>query len=251
MQEGAEEKYCQLTHPERTHSYLRKWPGLSECARDNANILALYAPQLTIRGFDDGLADVFDELLEHPYEDSLQFVSYDNPQTVDGEAPLCGEAIAWRHHCFGNYTDGELADFFVTAHTHHYSRQVHDGFTCLVWLLTDAANWLPRAHRDRLTNGMRAKTYWWATSSVELDNPFYEALVRKTKSTFRFSRAVQTGFEELVQKALRDLGIAESVGAICRRFREGGFVQGYFDEQDRMPEARAQGRKRSSGRRIR
>ncbi len=91
------------------YNYLRKWPGLLECGRNNAGILALYAPQLTIRGFDDGLADVFDELLKTSYEDSLHFFSYSDPDTVDGKPPLCGEAIAWRHHNLGNYTDGELA----------------------------------------------------------------------------------------------------------------------------------------------
>lgn len=97
MHEGARQKYCQLTHPERIHRYLRKWPGLLECSRANASVLALYAPQLTIRGFDDDLADVFDELLTSSYQDSLQFFSYSNPDTFDGKEPLCGEAIAWRH----------------------------------------------------------------------------------------------------------------------------------------------------------
>lgn len=213
------------------------WPtGMQP--RSNASVLALYAPQLTITGFDDDLADVFDELLKSSYEDSLQFFSYSNPETFDGEEPLCGEAIAWRHPKFGNYTDGELAWRFVNAHTHDYSRRVHDGFTCLVWLLTDAANWLPEAHRARLTNGMRTRTYPWAADIVGSDNAFYDALWRKTKSTFRFSREVRSGLEELLEGALKELGIAESVATISRRFVEDGFVEGYFDEQDRLREKR-------------
>jgi hypothetical protein len=251
MQEAAEQKYCQLTHPERIHHYLRKWPGLLECGRANASILALYAPQLTIRGFDDGLSDAFDDLLKVSYRDSLHFFSYSDPGTIDGNEPLCGEAIAWRHPQFGNYTDRELASSFVNAHTHDYRRTVHDGFTCLVWLLTDAANWLPETHRSRLTNGMRTHTYWWATSThtVSSDNTFHEALWRRTKGTFRFSREVRSGLEELVQAALNELGIAESVAAICRRFMEGGLVEGYFDEQKRIREIRLRNEKRSSAKR--
>src|SRR5215471_3483174 len=109
-------KILSAHHPERIHRYLRKWPGLLECGRANASILALYTPQLTIPDFDDGFADVFDELLKFSYQDSLQFFSYDNPDTFDGKEPLCGEAIAWRHTKFGNYTDGELASSFVNAH---------------------------------------------------------------------------------------------------------------------------------------
>jgi hypothetical protein len=248
MEEGTRQKYCQLTHPERIHRYLRKWPGLLECGRANASILALYAPQLTITGFDDGLADVFDELLKSSYQDSLQFVSYSDPETFNGKEPLCGEVIAWRHPKFGDYTDGELASSFLYAHTHDYSREVHDGFTSLIWLLTAAANWLPEAHRVRLTNGMRTRSNLWAASYhiVRKDNPFYAALWRKTKSTFRFSREVRSGLEELLEGALKELGIAEGVAAISRRFVEGRFVEGYFDEQNRLREGRSARRKKSS-----
>jgi hypothetical protein len=109
MQEGNAEKYCQLTHPERIHSYLRKWPGLLDCCRDNPSITALYAPQLTIPGYDEGFVEVFDNLLKCPYPEALHFSSYSDPKTIDGKEPLCGEAIAWRHPTFGNFTDGELA----------------------------------------------------------------------------------------------------------------------------------------------
>lgn len=118
---------------------------------------------------------------------------------------------------------------------------MHGGFTCLIWLLTDVANWLPEAHRARLTNGMRTRTYPWAASTdiVGSDNGFHDALWRKTKSTFRFSRQVRSGLEELLEGALKELGISESAAAISRRFMEGGFVEGYFDEQNRLREKRA------------
>jgi hypothetical protein len=62
--DGEERNLCQLTHPERVHEFLRKWPGLLECSRANPGVLAMYAPQLTIPGFDDGFANVFDALLD-------------------------------------------------------------------------------------------------------------------------------------------------------------------------------------------
>ncbi|MGE3968677.1 MAG: TIR domain-containing protein [Dongiaceae bacterium] len=246
MQEAAENSYCQLTHPARIHEYLRKYPGLLECGRANASVLALYAPQLTIRGFDDGLSDVFDDLLKVSYGQSLQFFSYSDPDTIDGNEPLCGEAVAWRHCQFGNYTDSELASSFVNAHTHDYSRTLYEGFACLVWLLTDAASWLPEAHRRRLMNGMRTRTYWWVTSTTagRGKSIFHEALWRRSKSTFRFSREIRSGLRDLVQAALNELGIAESADVISRRFMEGGFVEGYFEEQQRNRELRSRSRHR-------
>ncbi len=68
--DGEERNLCQLTHPERVHEFLRKWPGLLECSRANPGVLAMYAPQLTIPGFDDGFADVFDALLDPSRNDA-------------------------------------------------------------------------------------------------------------------------------------------------------------------------------------
>jgi len=238
MQEGNEEKYCQVTHPERIHRYLRKWPGLLECCQANPSILALYTPQLTIPGYDDGLVDAFDDLLRSTYRESLHFFGYSGPDTIDSKEPLCGEAIAWRHPTFGNFTDGELASSFVNAHTHDYQREVHEGFTCLVWLLSDGANWLPDRVRSRLLNGMRMKTYTWAASihRIDGDNAFNDALVGSIKSKFRFSRNVRAGLETLIDYSLRALGLRETSATISRRFVEGGFAAAYFDEKDRWRE---------------
>lgn len=235
MNEGEEQNYCQLTHPDRLHRYLRRWPGLLECCRMNPDVLAVYAPQLTIPGFDSGLADVFDELLKRPYRDSLSFFGYSDPETIDGKEPLCGEAIAWRHPTCGNFSDGELASSFVGAHTHHYGRRVHGAFTCLTWLLADAANWLPELLRKRLMNGMRTNTYSWSTEThvAGTDNAFFDALWRGTKSKFRFSREVRSGLQDLIGHALKELGIVESAAGIAQRFAQGGFVEGYFEDSDR------------------
>jgi hypothetical protein len=236
--EASETKYCQLTKPDQIHRYIRSWPGLFECCRANPEILALYAPQLTIPGFDDGFADVFDELLNRSYDDSLHFFAYSGPYTIDGEDPLCGEAIAWRHPRFGNYTDSELASSFVNAHTHHYLRTAHEGFTCLVWLLTDAAKWLPEHVRSRLLNGMRTKTYWWSSDThlADGDNAFHEALLGSTRSKFRFSPRVRAGLEDLIGFALKELGITERTSIIRQRFMDAGLVEGYFAEKDKWRE---------------
>jgi hypothetical protein len=89
---------CQISDPEEIHAFLRRWPGLMECARDNPGTLAMYAPQLTIPGLDDGFADVFDTLMKPGRKDAYQMPGYGGPpKTTDGKPPLCGELVAWRH----------------------------------------------------------------------------------------------------------------------------------------------------------
>ena len=60
-----EEKICQLTHPEKVHEFLRKWPGLYECAESNApDSTRFTSRKITIPRFDSGFEDSFDELMK-------------------------------------------------------------------------------------------------------------------------------------------------------------------------------------------
>jgi hypothetical protein len=158
--DGEEQRFCQLTHPELVHNFLQRWPGLLECARANPGVLAMYAPQLTIPGYDNGLIDVFDALIDPARTDAYQMPGWGEPETLDGQKPLCGELIAWRHRSLGNYADRELAYSFVHAHDSYYSRYSFNTFECLAWLLSNDANWLPQRLRDTLLEGTRKRDIW-------------------------------------------------------------------------------------------
>jgi hypothetical protein len=231
--DGEEQKLCQLTHPEKIHEYLRKWPGLFECSRANPGVLAMYAPQLTIPGFDDGFADVFDELMKPDRDDAYQMPGYGgSPETTDGKNPLCGELIAWRHPSFGNYANKEIAYSFVLAYNFHYSRRLYNGFECLTWLLTDRACWMPQRLRDVLIEGMRDRTHWWLTDIANSPNAFFDALFRLPRSRFKFTREVRSAVTDLVAEALQKLSVQESSTIIAERFIQGEFVEGFYSERD-------------------
>jgi hypothetical protein len=198
----------------------------------------MYAPQLTIPGFDDGFADVFDALLDPTRDDAYQMPGYGRTETTDGKEPLCGELIAWRHPTFGNYTDKELAYSFVNAHDHHYSRHLFSNFECLTWLLSDDASWMPQRLRETLFEGSRNKTYWWSNEIMDFANAFSDALLHRTRSKFRFTREVRSAIVESFTTALQKLRIQENPAIIAERFMTQGFVDGYYDEQDRIRLAR-------------
>jgi hypothetical protein len=237
--EGEERNLCQLTHPERVHEFLRKWPGLLECSRANPGVLAMYTPQLTIPGFDDGFADVFEELMDPARDDAYQMPGYGGrPETTDGKEPLCGELIAWRHPTFGNYTDKDLAYSFVHAHDGHYSRHLFRSFECLAWLLSDDASWMPQRLRDTLLEGMRNRTYWWSTDIMDSTNAFSDALLHRARSKFRVTREVRSAIVKLFAAALRKLDIPEKPAAVAERFVARGLIEGFYDEQERIRLAR-------------
>ena len=241
--DGDEQGLCQLTPPEQVHRFLRKWPGLIECARANPGVLAMYAPQLTIPGFDDGLSDVFEDLMDPSREDAYQMPGYGGPpETVDGKKPLCGELIAWRHPSFGNYTEAELAYSFVTAHDFHYSRQLYGGFDCLIWLLSSAANWMPRKLRDALLGGMRRRTHWWLMNFGE-QNKLSHFLITNSRRSFKFTGEARSAISEMITDTFDKLSINDDPNVVAERFVHGGFIEGYYKELESM-----RARRKTSGR---
>lgn len=230
----------QITPPERVHEFLRKWPGLLECAESNPGTLAMYAPQLTIPGFDDGLELVFDELMHPENPNAYQSPGYGGgPETIDGTPPLCGELVAWRHPSLGNYQNKALAYSFVRAHDFSYSRQAVSDLGCLAWLLSDASNWLPGKIRDALLNGMRDSTYWWTSEMWGSSDVLSHAFFDKTRSKFRYTRSVRAAITDLFEKEMTRFVSTNSAAEICERFISRDFVDAHFEEQERIRHIRS------------
>ena len=236
--DGKERKICQLTQPETVHSFIREWPGLLECARRNPATLSLYAPQLTIPGFDDGFEDEFDELLSPERASSCEAFRYGRAATVDGNPPLCGDFVAWRHPTYGNYTPGELSYQFAKAHDAHYSREVFNGFECLVWLLCDESCWMPERLRETLKRGFRDRVSWWVTEVSDSSDAVLAALDARPKSRFSYTRTLRAELTHSCAKALHKLVIDEDAKKVVSNFIEGGFLEGHYKERERFREAR-------------
>ena len=228
---------CQLTHPETVHAYLREWPGLLECARRNPATLALYAPQLTIPGFDGGFVDVFDDLMSQEKISSCEAFRYGRAHTVDGDSPLCGDFVAWRHPTYGNYTPGELSYEFVNAHDGSYSRRVFNAFECLIWLLSDESSWVPQELRETLIRGFREQVSWWTIQVADPIDAVLTALLRQPKSRFCYTRTLRAELAGSCDQALKKLEIGEDAEKVASRFIEGRFLESYYEEEERIREA--------------
>jgi hypothetical protein len=226
-----EQGLCQLTRPDAIHDFLRSMPGMIETVRQSPGTLAMYAPQLTLPGFDQGLADVFDALLDKPRKDAYESIGYGGWGTVDGAAPACGELIAWRHPELGNLTKRHLAFSFVHAHDYHYSRRSHSTFDCLAWLLADDSAWLPARIAQPLKEGFREGGMWFRDPN-DMNNPFVAALYKHSSKGFRLTRTVQQGAHELFAGAASRLGLETPAQTIAVRFFESGFIEAYYSWED-------------------
>jgi TIR domain len=236
--EAEERGLCQLTHPEILHAFLRAKPGMVETARQSPGTLAMYAPQLTLPEYDDGLADVFEALLDPERKDGFEMPGYGGWETVDGKAPACGELIAWRHSIFGGLTNRHLAYSFVNSHDGSYSRRSHSTFVCLAWLLSDESSWLPARIAGPLEDGFRSRGLWFSDLD-DMDNPLVAALYKHGRKGFRLTRAVRRATEDLLDTAVGRLGLTTPATTIADRFIERGFIDGWYAEQEAIRVARS------------
>jgi hypothetical protein len=201
----------------------------------------MYAPQLTIPGYDAGLEDVFDELLASGKGNS--YCRYSPTDTVDGGPALCGELIAWRHPTLGNYTDSEIAYDFVSAHDLNYSRSSFGAFECLIWLLSDESAWLPSRLRSVLIEGTLKAAIWvrdLTTKSNKSAESLFTAFYKKTRRTFRMTRGLRNDLQHSIEATLHELRIPADATQIVERFMERDFIGGFYDWQNGVQSKRNQ-----------
>jgi len=236
--DGEELNISPITPPDKVHEFIRHWPGLYDCARENAGVLALYVPQLTIPGFDHGFEDVFDQLMLPGNKDADRIFSYGSHDTVDGKSPLCGDVIALRHPAFGNYTEGELGHWYFDGHDTDYFRSRLDIWEGLVWLLSTDALWLPERYRDMFVRGILSRGQWSRASDYD-DNIFFETLLLKTRKQFRLTNTVKKGLTQGVELAQRQWGIGGEAGKIVEKLMDLNVVKRYYDYNDWLKNRRA------------
>ena len=236
MNDANEKRLSQLTHPEKVHDFLRQWPGLSDYASRNPGTLALYAPQLTIPGFDEGLVDAFDSLLDPKNPDGYLSSWLGNPtKSKDGNLPLCGELIAWRHGTLGNYSNEALSDVFVVAEYRRFYRNPHGGVTCLAWLLSDDSEWMPQVLKAALLKGFLEKTFHWSFRLLSAfpNNDFSKALYLKPPSRFALTRSVVAGLQDIFRHSVDELQLETKPEDLASRFVENGFIYAFHEENKR------------------
>lgn len=225
---------CQITRPDLVHSFINDFPGLAELCHKYPNYLACYAPQLTITDFSGPFATSFDKMLAASEERQRRSQSGAG-LTRDGKTPLCDEEIALRHPTFGNYNPSYVACFYVQGEIFGPTSKCFEHVDYLVWLLSGDSAWLPEAHREFLIAGMREWAVW--ASGIDPMGVRANAFIEKLHSasgvgTFRFTKQVKAGLDDVVGSSLARLGIQGSVKRITDAFIRGGFVQGFFESQE-------------------
>ena len=234
--EGEELNISSITHPDKVHKFIHRWPGLYDCVRNNPSLLALYTPQLTIPGFDSGFEDVFDKLLESKKEANIIF-SYGSHDTIDGKPALCADIIAYRHQSFGNYRPEDLGRWYFDAHDGTYIRSNWEVFEGLVWLLSSDSDWLPEKHKQTFITGIKKRDHWIRFNHNQLID-LHLALMKKKRSQFQITRSLKKTLHNMVGEAIHNLDIRENAEKITEELLNIDIFNCYYDYQDWLNQKR-------------
>lgn len=231
----------QLAEPDELRSILRSTPGMMSIVLKSPGMLAMYAPQLTLPEFDQGLDDVLGALLSPDRDDAYKMPGHGGWETSDGKKAVCGELIAWRHPTFGNLTSGHPNYSFVNNRDGHDCRRSHSAFKCFVWLLFDRLRWLPERIKVPLLDGIGSRALW-VMDRNDMKNPLLATMSKNGRKGFKATRTVRAEAVSLIEAALGELQIEDSAATIVGRFFEQDFVDAWYGEKKAIQSAR-QGRR--------
>jgi hypothetical protein len=238
--EAESQKITQITHPKIVLSFIDSLPGLNEMCHEHPDILAEYAPQLTIKNFGGEFENDFELLLKKSMSEQQQYIdqksNFGSGLTTNNLPPACSENIALRHPTFGNYESGTIACQFVQGDLGGPEIKFYDTFEYIVWFLSDSASWVPQHIRDYLIDGLKKWNVWSNPTKdirYELAETFLNSLWRaKSYKTFKFGKKTKGSLVDWVKHSLTVLNLDDSPEDIVERFISNGFIEGYYKKND-------------------
>lgn len=227
-------RITQISKPETVLNFIASQPGLTEACREFPEILANYAPQLTIRGFGGKFEQDFDQLLEQSIKKCSKILS-GSGLTTNGSPPLCDEEIALRHPSFGNYQPSSIACQFVRGEMWGPHPKYYELFEYLVWLLSSDSDWLPETVHSFLIDGMKEWNVWHSPERTELDDAtshFLSALYEaKTFKSFKLDTRSRKGLVTWTENSLHKLGLIDKPTDIVVKFIHRGFIEAFYEDR--------------------
>jgi hypothetical protein len=226
-----------LTPPNQVYDFIHSHPGLLETCLAFPDLVAEYAPQLTIRDFSGDLDEVFEEA----YKKSLVKRAHDRQQnsrggsalTINERCPLCEEEWALRHPTFGDYqpvyiTAAYFGSGIFGPHVSPYEHADH-----IFWLLSSASQWLPTNIRTFLIEGALDWHAWtwepYATIRVgDWNNKgaLWSALHKATEGKrFLWTDKVEEDVMHRIRLARETLNLPDSAAELLERFKDARFCE--------------------------
>lgn len=240
-----------LTHPDEVHKFISSHPGLLETCSLYPELVAEYAPQLTISGFEGILAASIEEAFQKSCAEAKR-TAITNPQfgsslTVDGHPPLCDEEWSLHHPTFGNYRPYTIAHAYFGGTMFGPDVSPYEDAEHLIWLLSSASAWLPQQIYNVLLEGLGSSRFWlWTADRATnqnsdekeaLFNAVHEAI--ETGKPFKWTNAVKRDVATRIQYAIETLHLLDAPETLQKKFVVQDLPNKMIKEERRLQKQRA------------
>jgi len=231
VETAEQESISPLTNPLTVLEFIARRAGLHETCATFPDLLAEYAPQLTIPGMGGPFEEYFEQLFRRSVNEYARLRAEKSQcgtaTTTTGDCPLCDAAWALRSPTFGDYAPVHVTSEYFMGGTFGPPVSPFEHVEHAVWLLSPASEWLPAKTREFLIQGM-ATWHAWVWGHVGLskggdwstNGAFSEALYAAVDGkAFRWSRRVRDDAIRRFSLAITVLGVSVTPEDILDRFR--------------------------------
>ena len=229
-------KITQISRPDTVLRFISSQPGLIEAAHLYPEVLASYAPQLTIKSLSGEFEEDFDRVLEESIQKHSK-TSSGSGLTTTSTPPLCDESIALRHPSFGNYQPASLACQFVQGEMFGPSPKYYEIFEYLIWMISSDSEWLPPGIHAFLIDGMAQWAVWISSKRTDPNhtkNAFLSALFKTgTFSRFRLDKSAKTDLQTWIKESLRRLQLNDNPTLVMESFLSHRFIELFYEAKKR------------------
>jgi hypothetical protein len=243
-----------LTPPDQVHDFISDHPGLLETCLTYPQLIAEYAPQLTIRDFSGDLNDSFEEAYKQSSAKHRQARQKNSTAgsalTINGKSPLCDEEWALRHHSFGDYQPIYVTDAYFSGGMFGPRVSPYEHADHLFWLLSSASGWLPRRIHSFLIEGTLDWHAWiWGPLTTNrggawnncgaLHLALYNATEGKKKK-FSWNKIIEEDVTQMISFAIETLSLPDSPKELLDRFRKKMFPDRWIQRAINLKKRRSE-----------
>lgn len=239
-----------ITHPDKVLRFIARHPGLHETCATYPELLAEYAPQLTI----PSMGGPFEEYFQKLYEDSVAKLEQSRvsvsrsgvENTVPKDSPSCEEEWALRSPTFGNHEPAFVTSEYFDGGIFGPPVSPYEHIDHAVWLLSADSEWLPTRTHEFLIRGMADWGVWmwerigllgnssggeWSTNGA-----FFDAVSNAIEGNKKFiwTKRVKDDVLHRFELALNTMGLPDAPEDILDKFKSHQFVQAYIADRQKL-----------------
>ena len=214
-----------ISPPDQVLSFVHAHPGLFETCKTFPDLVAEYAPQLTIPGFGGDL----EERIEQAFQESCR----------KHQGKGSDEEWIVRHSSVCFHEPGDVAGSYFAGGLFGPDVSPFEHADHVFWLLSSSSSWLPEKTRAILIAGMKEWSVWgWAdtryegVSRWESCGALFHAMYRAAEGKrFRWNAKIREDLIKRIELSISILELTDKPEDILQRFIEQRFHKEFIKQQ--------------------